>query len=82
MSIDPLTHYTIKINESILGTFAKLLYAPKLRKAFKRLASQSKDDPEMIAMLADLRAQMQRVNDATDDYCALRPNSPLCKKNK
>lgn len=80
MAKDPLEHYGTQINESILGTFAKLLYAPKLRKAFKLLAKQSKDDPEMIAMLADLRAQMQRVNNATDDYCAIRPNSPLCKK--
>jgi hypothetical protein len=82
MSVDLLKHYGTQINESILGTFAKLLVAPKIRKTFNRLAAQSKEDPEIIALLADLRSQIQRVNDATDNYCELRPNSPLCKKKE
>ena len=47
----------------ILGTIAKLIMAPKLKKSFEKAWEIAKDDPELIKALTDLKGYHERLDE-------------------
>jgi len=70
--VDPIAHYSGKINEAIslaaiIGTgVAAVLYGKKLYDAVKALRKEFQDDPEIEAATEDLLSQAERVKDTAE----------------
>lgn len=80
MAKDPLEHYGNQINESILGSFLGLMFAPKLKRTFSKIYKEAEKDPELKAALIDYAKQTKNVKDAIQSICTRNPHLPACKK--
>ena len=65
----------INLNEGLLGTLFKSIVKQKMKRSLVR---KFKDDPELVALLADLEAQRKRAETKISNYCKHFPNSRHC----
>lgn len=82
MAKDPLEHYGNQINESIVGSFFKLMFAPTLAKSFSKIYDLADEDPEMKAALIDYAKQSKRLGRIMKSVCDRNPDFPECKRNR
>lgn len=82
MAKEPLEHYGKQINESIVGSFFKLMFAPKLAKSFSKIYDLADEDPEMKAALIDYAKQSKRLGRIMKNVCDRNPDFPECKRNR
>ena len=82
MAKEPLEHYGNQINESILGSMLKLMFAPALAKSFSKIYDLADEDPEMKAALIDYAKQSKRLGSIMKGVCDRNPDFPECKRNR
>ena len=82
MAKDPIEHYGTQITESIVGSFFKLMFAPKLANSFSKIYDLADEDPEMKAALIDYAKQSKRLGAIMKNVCDRNPNFPECKRNR
>ena len=61
----------------ILGTIAKLIMAPKLKKSFEKAWEIAKDDPELIKALKDLEGYHEKLDEIQYTLLERRKDHPL-----
>jgi hypothetical protein len=82
MAKEPIEHYGKQITESIVGSFFKLMFAPKLANSFSKIYDLADEDPEMKAALIDYAKQSKRLGAIMKNVCDRNPNFPECKRNR